>query len=345
MMNISNQNLRPGVYSSYTTASRYATPRSAKQAALLVNLSGEYQDKMFIFESYGQADAILNKSYGNQVSLAGCSMLFQLGVKKVVVVAKEEQFDPDVLDELPSDVGVIITDDTNLDYLKKVSSWVKDSSQQGKEKLLFVGAVSATASDTAKALNHERSIVATPATQYQGKTSAIFTATALAGEILAVNKPDYNLNYLELNQLEQIEKLKEKDIQTLIKNGVTVAEEYLGEIRCIRGVTSKTSTNGVEDYSLRSINTMLIIDDVVTTIRQGLEGKLKGIGVSSVSLESIASQVLIELAEKQKESLIESYQLPQVYLDRSDPSVCIVELAFNVAHVVSQIHITAHIGL
>ena len=41
--------------------------------------------------------------------------------------------------------------------------------------------------------------------------------------------------------------------------------------------------------------------------------------------------------------VIESFEAPKAYGANDDPAVCVVELGFHIAHVVNQIHVTAHI--
>jgi hypothetical protein len=98
----------------------------------------------------------------------------------------------------------------------------------------------------------------------------------------------------------------------------------------------------VADGSLKSLNTILIIDDVMRTVREALTARLRG---ARVSMETVKAQVTVELAAKQEDGVIESFEVPTVHADTLDPSTCVVEIAFRAAHVLSRIHITAHVSI
>ncbi|MDR2933083.1 MAG: phage tail sheath protein, partial [Oscillospiraceae bacterium] len=148
-------------------------------------------------------------------------------------------------------------------------------------------------------------------------------------------------NGVALETLESCAKMTENDIQRLIAAGVTVLEQR-GGVRCIRAVTTRTSTNGVADYSLRSLSTTRIIDAVISSIRDTLAARLAG---TRISMQGVASQVAAELMARQDEGLIEQFDAPSVRALEGDPSVALCALSFKVAHVLSQIHISAHIRL
>ena len=51
------------------------------------------------------------------------------------------------------------------------------------------------------------------------------------------------------------------------------------------------------------------------------------------------------LREKEEAGLLSGWSAPVVYTKAEDPSVCVVELSFGVARVVSRITVTASIAL
>ena len=53
----------------------------------------------------------------------------------------------------------------------------------------------------------------------------------------------------------------------------------------------------------------------------------------------------MELESKLRAQLIDSYGDVTVALDESDPTVCLVEFSFAVAHGLNQIYLTAHITI
>lgn len=80
-------------------------------------------------------------------------------------------------------------------------------------------------------------------------------------------------------------------------------------------------------------------------VRQMLTEKLRGVRSSQQSLESVASQVTVLLRQKEEEGLLADWSDPVVYTRPEDASVCVVELSFAVARVVSRITVTASITL
>ena len=66
---------------------------------------------------------------------------------------------------------------------------------------------------------------------------------------------------------------------------------------------------------------------------------------SAQSLEAVASLVTVLLREKEEAGLLSGWSAPVVYTKAEDPSVCVVELSFGVARVVSRITVTASIAL
>lgn len=51
------------------------------------------------------------------------------------------------------------------------------------------------------------------------------------------------------------------------------------------------------------------------------------------------------LDEKKQQGLITSFEPPVAYVQKEDPSVCVVELEFDLAAVFSRIYLTAHISI
>ncbi len=88
---------------------------------------------------------------------------------------------------------------------------------------------------------------------------------------------------------------------------------------------------------------MLIIDNVIETLRATLKARLGGGRIGGAPLEAIRSQTAVVLSEKKAEGLLESFSSPRCYPHADDPAVCVVEIGFKAAHVLSQINVTAHI--
>ena len=159
--------------------------------------------------------------------------------------------------------------------------------------------------------------------------------------MLATAEPDESFCGAELG-LETVDSLSEEQVEQFLGGGVTALEENAGRVECIRCVTTRTMTAGEADRTFASVNTVLMIDDIIRSVRERLEGMLRGTG-RRLGPDSISSQVAVVLDEKKQQGVLVDFEPPVVYAEESDPTVCVVELEFHLAAVLSQIYLTAHI--
>ena len=138
--------------------------------------------------------------------------------------------------------------------------------------------------------------------------------------------------------------MSEQEIETLLGDGVTVLEMADGQAECIRCVTTRTRTGNEEDRTFSSVNVVMMIDEIIRAVRERLSEMLKGKRVG-FSQDSVVSQAAVVLDEKKQQGLITSFEPPVAYLQKEDPSVCVVELEFDLAAVFSRIYLTAHISI
>ena len=238
----------------------------------------------------------------------------------------------------------MICDAAETADLEALDASVRKSSLDMRERIAFAGrALPSQAIADARHVNSERLVLCCPAAAsgQSGEADAIFPAAAMAGRVLAQNDPSYNWNGESVSVLSDCVKLAEEDIQSLIAAGVTVFEDREG-VRCVRAVTTKTLSGGAADLSMRPLGAILTIDEVISSIRRSLEARLSGVRLSH---ESIASQIVVQLSAHLDEGLLSGFDSPVVYASGEDPSVCVAELGFQIAHALSQIHISAHIKL
>lgn len=341
------QNLRPGVYSRYDVTSMYTTPLSLKYAAVVARSIGGESGELYRFTSYQDACEIFSPDGSGVIMRSLIGLLFDSGVSVVLAVPAGDGYESALTAlETAENVGAIICDATNIDDLTALKVRVAANSDARRECLGFCGIDDPTrAMEAARTLNCERIVFACPAvsSKTEGTRAAALAAAALAGKILASGDAAANLNGCAFPLPTLPEPLPESTIQSLLEAGVTVFESVGGETECIRATTTRTMTSGAPDRSMTGVNTILIIDDVMQSVRSMLKSHLSGSRVNGSPLESIRSQVTIVLAEKQNDGLLESFSAPRCYASSSDPSVCVVEMSFAVAHAVSQIHVTAHI--
>ena len=169
------------------------------------------------------------------------------------------------------------------------------------------------------------------------------TAAAIAGMIAAA-KPDDSFYYRPIKLLERTEELEEEQIEQMIQSGVTVLEEGTSGTECICCVTTRTRSGGEEDRSFTQINTVLMIDDIIRSVRERLSQLIRG-GRTLFSPDSVASLAAVVLDEKKQAGYLSEFEPPVVYEQEQDPSVCVVELEFRLVSVLSRIYLTAHISL
>ena len=133
------------------------------------------------------------------------------------------------------------------------------------------------------------------------------------------------------------------EIDQLVQGGVTPLECVAGTVSPVRGITTRTTTGGAEDTTWRELTTILIVDDVVPAVRRALRSKFSRAKNTAQSRGAIRSQVIVELEKKVTEEIIDSYGEVTVQASEDDPTVCLVEFSFAVAHGLNQIYLTVHI--
>lgn len=344
-MAINNQ--RPGVYSRYDVTSVYASPRSLKYAAVVAKADGGEINTLYRFTSYADACGVFSPDTDGVFMRALTGILFESGVSEILAVPVGTSYEPALaVIEETENIGALICDAAALSDLQAVKASVLKSAEALRERVAFCGnSDPVKAISAATALNCERVVLACPAANaknYAGR-GAVLAACALAAKILVLGDAAANLNGEPMERLAEPDTLPEATIQSLLSSGVCVFESIGGEVECIRAVTTRTKTNDAPDRSLMGLNTILIIDDVLQNLRAALKTRLRGGRIAGASMQTIHSQVVVELAARQSEGLLESFETPRVYASADDPAVCVVELSFSVAHVISQIHVTAHI--
>ena len=137
----------------------------------------------------------------------------------------------------------------------------------------------------------------------------------------------------------------DNELDVLIRGGVTVAEQSLGETTVVRGVTTRTKTGGVSDATWRELTTVLIVDEVIPGIRNALRSRFRRAKNTAQSRGAVRSQVLLELENRMKREIITGYDGVTVTASGENPTVCLVEFSFTAAHGINQIWLTAHVEI
>lgn len=193
----------------------------------------------------------------------------------------------------------------------------------------------------AAALNHERMVLVGPAAANETPGCA---AAALAGLLSAEEDPALPINGAVLAGLEGLTgAFTEAELDILIPGGVTVLEQVGGEVTVVRGVTTRTKSGETPDGTWRELTTVRILDDVVPGIRDSLRSRFTRAKNTAQTRGAIRTQVILELQEKLRREIIDSYGDVTVRQDGEDPTLCLVDFQFTVAHGLNRIALTAHI--
>lgn len=351
---------RPGVYSQYDVVSRQKsyTGRYAFFCGGAKVKEGKSLPAGGVVQlrSIEQLEEYFEAQGSGEMFCTVCRILLQSGVEGLYVVPMTiDGTEPAT--ELYSaaiqklcevkQTGVMLCASSEQSVLEVLRDQVQQASQNERERLAVGAVEKANAEQVAQALNSERFVLcAQQATSsLAGETASVLLSAAAVAGMLAVCQPMQSMHSQELGVLDSVEALEEDEVETLLGAGVTVLEENEGQaVECIRCVTTRTTTGGEEDRTFAPVNVVLMIDDIIQSVRQRLTAMVKG-SQTAYSEDSIASQVAVILDEKKQEGLIKDFQPPVVYREEDDPSVCVVELEFGLMAVLSQIYLTAHISV
>ena len=129
----------------------------------------------------------------------------------------------------------------------------------------------------------------------------------------------------------------------LFRGGVTAVESVGGVVSVVRGITTRTTTGEAADSTWRELATIRIVDDVIPSLRSALRSKFRRAKNTPQSRSAIRAQVVLELENKLEREIITGYENVSVAADSEDPTRCLVEFSFTVAHGLNQIWLSAHI--
>ena len=235
------------------------------------------------------------------------------------------------------------------EYLKTA---VETASKERGECIGLIGMQEATVTELtqrAEALNSERMVLIAPAVYLDGEDTAscgCMAAAALAGVLACQRDPALPLNGQVLYGIGGLpQQYSDTEIDELIRRGVTALEMVSGECTVLRGITTRSKTGGVEDATWRELTTTMIIDEVIPAIRTSLRAKFARAKNTAATRAAIRSQVVIALEDRMAREIIDSYESITVRADTEDPTVCVVEFGFTVAHGLNRIHLMAHISV
>ena len=343
---------RPGVYSSYDASSVVSASAAAKTIGAAAVATKGTANKVELITSYEEGKSV----FGEDASgVYGMSTLLKFlfangaGAVKAVAVGKDESEEKDYASAFAAlsdeeDVGVMVCDSAAQSVHLLLKTAAEDASAARRERIAVIGGSEETVAqmvNRAKAVNSERVVLVGPdiASDDGGTMSAVFAAAAVAAVIAGNTDPSVPINGAELTLFGAAGKrLSDNEIDQLVRGGVTPIETVGGVSSPVRGITTKTSSGGAAE-----LTTILIVDEVIPTIRSALRTRFARSKNTAQSRGAIRSQVVLELEEMKSREIVDSYGEVLVSALKSDPTVCLVEFSFTVAHGLNRIYLTAHI--
>lgn len=341
-------NERPGVYSSYEVTSALYGSGTGRAVGVAAVASGGVKGEVTAFSGAAEAAAL----YGPGSNLAklirvllenGAPMVYAVpaAVSGTAAKADYEAAFAALMGE--PGIGCMVCDSQNAQIHQALRDAILAGDEQSKYRIGVVEAGGTTAQLCAAAggLNSERMVLV--GNTVSGGAPGLVAAAA-AGVIAGETDPAVPLGGAELKGLGALsENFTDGEVNTLIQGGVTPVECVGGDVTVVRGVTTRTKTGETPDRTWRDLNTILIVDDVLPTVRNSLKTRFARTKNTAQTRGAIRTQVVIELENKKNAEIIDGYGNVTVTADPEDPAVCRVSFAFTVAHGLSRIELMAHI--
>lgn len=343
---------RPGVYSDYDASSAGATG-SAERILALIGASEAKQGLYTVTscaagkETFGE-----DSELGRMLTLA-----YQNGAGTVLACPVAEDSEKAyrealalVLAEKRASFCVIGSAQEAVQTAMRDA--IEESSGQRGECIGLVGMQAPGVQELvarAGKLNSERMVLVGPGVYPAGEAQAqsgCMAAAALAGVLCDQSDPAAPLNGQVLQGLTGVTAVyADTEYDALAAAGVTALECIGGRVSVIRGLTTRTKSGEVSDKTFRELTTMLIVDDVIPSIRTALRAKFTRAKNNAVTRNAIRNQVVVELEDRIAREIVESYDQLTVTASPTDPTTCVVEFEFSVVHGLNRIYLTAHISV
>ncbi len=345
---------RPGVYSSYDASASLRGGRAARAIGAVAKSKSGTPNTPVTVTSYEMGLSVFGEDSSASPGMSTLlKLLFMGGASMVTAVAVDGEDYAGAFAALQGteNVQVVVCDSGELAVQQALRNSLERASTAHRERIAVVGMNGASTSELtarAKELNSERMVLVGPdGLDSAGKRlSGVFAAAAVAAAIAVTRDPAIPLNGSTLYGLGGVsEQYSDNDIDLLVRGGVTPLEAVGGVVSPVRGITTRTSTGGADDSTWRELTTILIVDDVIPSIRQSLRSRFSQAKNTVQTRGAIRSQVIVELESKLRAEIIDGYGDVSVSVCDDDPTVCLVEFSFSVAHGLNQIYLTAHITI
>lgn len=344
---------RPGVYSAYDTSAVIVAGQAVRTIGVAAKAIQGTVGQPVTVTGYAAGAAVFGQDETPGMSTI-LKLLFQNGASTVVAVRVAEtgqlsDYESAFAALSGADVQIMVCDSPDQEVHQALRTAVEQDSACRKERIAVVGGSGESAAELvshAEAINSERVVLVGPdPLGTDGETlPGVFAAAALAGVIAAVRDPAVPLNGAQMNGLGGLsEAYTDNDIDLLVRGGVTPLEYAGGILSPVRGITTRSKSGEAADATWRELTTILIVDDIIPAVRSALRSKFTRTKNTARNRSAIRSQVIVELEKKLAAEIIDSYGDVTVTASSDDPTVCLVEFGFAVAHGLNQIYLTVHI--
>ena len=341
---------RPGVYSVYEASALVSGTAGAKAVGLAAKCTTGTAGTVYELSDYSQAA----ETFGQEQEMTELvRLLFLNGAAQVyaVPVADDDSYEQAfaALNEV-EDIRVMVCDSTTSTVQQAMRTGIEEASDTRRERIGVVAGVGGESVSQlvsrAAELNSKRMVLVTPEVMDSSGEAlpGVRAAAAVAGAIAGETDPAVPLGGAVLKGLSGLSKrYSDTEIDTLVRGGVTPLESMGGVVSVVRGVTTCTTAGGAADTTWRELTTILIVDDVIPGIRDALRAKFQRAKNTEQSRGAIRTQVVLELENKLGREIITGYDNVTVSALEDNPTVCLVEFSFTVAHGLNQIWLSAHI--
>ncbi len=345
---------RPGVYSSYDASAAVRGGRAARTVGVAAKSTSGTANAAVRLTSYEMGLSTFGEDAEGTPGMPAILKLLFLGGASTVVAVKVDEDDYAAafrVLQTVENLQVIVCDSGELTVQQALRVSLESASAARRERIAVVGMSDASTADLterATALNSERMVLVGPdGLDGAGKpVSGVFAAAAVAAAVAMTRDPAIPLNGTPLNGLTGVSvDYTDSEIDVLVRGGVTPLEAVGGVVSPVRGITTRTTTGGADDTTWRELTTILIADDVIPAIRQSLRSRFSQTKNTVQTRGAIRSQTIVELENKLRAEIIDSYSDVAVSASEEDPTICLVEFSFAVAHGLNQIYLTAHITI
>ena len=342
---------RPGVYSVYDASSVTSAGRAAKRIGVAALAVKGTANTAVTLTGYSAGVEVFGEDGADTPGMSTLlKLLFANGASTVYAVRLDaggglEAYQAAFAALANCDVQVVVCDSSELTIQKALKTAVETASAARGERIGVIGGSGDTAAQLvtrAEAINSERMVLVGPDMKDEsGKAlSGVFAAAAVAGAIACGADPAVPLNGAELYGISGLQSVySDNDIDLLVQGGVTPLEDVGGVVSPVRGITTRSAA----DSTWRELTTVLIADNVIPAVRSALRSKFARAKNTAQGRGAIRAQTIVELEKKKDAQIIESYGEVAVTAAADDPTVCLVEFSFAVAHGLNQIRLTVHL--